>query len=250
MYCLNLMRIALELALHNHVYEDIATKFFEHFLYIAEAMTNIGGAGHRPVGRGRTSSSTTSCNLPDGAIIPLKVRSMVGLIPLFAVETLEPELLDAAAGLQARGSSGSSNNRPDLAQLVSRWQEPGLGERRLLSLLRGHRMKKLLQRMLDETEFLSRLRRARALASATSEQPVRLRLHGGHGSSVELPAGRVRHRPVRRQLQLARADLVPGQLPDHRVAAEVPPLLRRRLQGRVPDRLGQVHHDRAKSPRS
>ena len=52
MYCLNLMRIALELALHNHVYEDIATKFFEHFLYIAEAMTNIGGAGHRAVGRG------------------------------------------------------------------------------------------------------------------------------------------------------------------------------------------------------
>ena len=51
MYCLNLMRIALELALHNHVYEDIATKFFEHFLHIAEAMTNIGGERHRPVGR-------------------------------------------------------------------------------------------------------------------------------------------------------------------------------------------------------
>ena len=60
MYCLNLMRIALELAQHNHVYEDIATKFFEHFLYIAEAMTNIGGEEHRAVGRGRTSSSTTS----------------------------------------------------------------------------------------------------------------------------------------------------------------------------------------------
>ena len=58
------MRIALELAEDNPVYEDIATKFFEHFLYIAEAMTNIGGERHRAVGRGRTSSTTTCCNLP------------------------------------------------------------------------------------------------------------------------------------------------------------------------------------------
>ena len=67
MYCLNLMRIALELALHNHVYEDIATKFFEHFLHIAEAMSNIGDDGHRPVGRSRTSSSTTCCTCPTAA---------------------------------------------------------------------------------------------------------------------------------------------------------------------------------------
>ena len=72
-----------------------------------------------------------------------KVRSMVGLIPLFAVETLEPELLERLPAFTRR-LEWFLEHRPDLAQLVSRWQEPGTGERRLLSLLRGHRMKQLL----------------------------------------------------------------------------------------------------------
>jgi len=153
MYCLNLMRIALELAQHNHVYEDIATKFFEHFLYIAEAMTNLGGAG---IGLWDEEDQFfyDELNLSDGSIIPLKVRSMVGLIPLFAVETLEPDLLAKLPEFSQR-LDWFLTNRPQLATLVSRWQEPGLGERRLLSLLRGHRMKMLLKRMLDESEFLS-----------------------------------------------------------------------------------------------
>ena len=88
-------------------------------------------------------------------MIPLKIRSMVGLIPLFAVETLEPDLLAQGSGISRHGWNGSCNYRPDLAALVSRWQEPRSGERHLLSLLRGSRMKKLLRRMLDETEFLS-----------------------------------------------------------------------------------------------
>jgi hypothetical protein len=152
MYCLNLMRIALELAQHNHVYEDIATKFFEHFLHIAEAMTKIGD------GMGLWSEEDgffyDVLNLPDGQTLPLKVRSMVGLIPLFAVETLDPELYEKLPGFAER-LDWFLNYRPDLAALVSRWNEPGTGERRLLSLLRGSRMKKLLRRMLDETEFLS-----------------------------------------------------------------------------------------------
>jgi hypothetical protein len=153
MYCLNLMRIALELAQYNHVYEDIATKFFEHFLYIAEAMTNLGGEG---IGLWDEEDQFfyDELNLSDGSIIPLKVRSMVGLIPLFAVETLEPDLLAQLPEFSER-LDWFLKNRPGLAQLVSRWQVPGMGERRLLSLLRGHRMKMLLKRMLDETEFLS-----------------------------------------------------------------------------------------------
>jgi hypothetical protein len=155
MYCLNLMRIALELALHNPVYEDIATKFFEHFLHIAEAMTNIGGSEH---GIGLWDEEDQfyydQLNLPDGRMITLKVRSMVGLIPLFAVETLESELLEKLPDFKRR-LKWFLHYRPDLAKLVSRWEEPGRGERGLLSLLRGHRMKKLLRRMLDETEFLS-----------------------------------------------------------------------------------------------
>jgi hypothetical protein len=170
MYCLNLMRIALELALHNHVYEDIATKFFEHFLQIAEAMTNIGGDGH---GVGLWDEGDQfyydELDLPDGRMIRLKVRSMVGLIPLFAVETLEPELLERLPDFDRR-LRWFLDHRPELAKLVSRWHEPGRGERRLLSLLRGHRMKRLLRRALDETEFLSDYG-VRALSRAHRDHP-------------------------------------------------------------------------------
>jgi hypothetical protein len=170
MYSLNLMRIALELALHNPVYEDIATKFFEHFLSIAEAMTNIGGDS-RGIGLwdGDDDFYYDELNLPDGKITKLKVRSMVGLIPLFAVETLEPEMLDRLPGFHRR-LQWTMKNRPELCALVSHWEQPGLGERRLLSLLRGSRMKKLLRRMLDETEFLSPYG-VRALSRAHLELP-------------------------------------------------------------------------------
>jgi hypothetical protein len=153
MYSLNLMRIALELAQHNPVYEDVATKFFEHFLHIAEAMSNVGEAG---IGLWDDADQFfyDVLHLPDGGMIPLKVRSMVGLIPLFAVETLEPELLDKVPEFKRR-LEWFLTYRPDLASLVSHWNEAGHGQRRLLSLLRGHRMKRLLARMLDETEFLS-----------------------------------------------------------------------------------------------
>ncbi len=153
MYSLNMMRIALELAKHNHVYEDMATKFFEHFLYIAGATANIGGEGIN-LWDYNDEFFYDVLHLPDDSRVPLKVRSMVGLIPLFAVETLDPDLLEQVPEFKER-LEWFLNYRPDLANLVSRWNEPGKGERRLLSLLRGHRMKMLLKRMLDETEFLS-----------------------------------------------------------------------------------------------
>jgi hypothetical protein len=170
MYALNLMRISLELALHNPVYEDIATKFFEHFLFIAEAMTNIGGhESHIGLWDDEDEFYYDELNLPDGKITILKIRSMVGLIPLFAVETLEPETLKRLPEFHKR-LKWTMANRPELAALVSHWEEPGLGERRLLSLLRGSRMKKLLRRMLDETEFLSPYG-VRALSRSHREHP-------------------------------------------------------------------------------
>ena len=159
MYCVNLLRIALELARHNRVYEDIATKFFEHFLAIAAAINGAAdGHGLSPDDGLALWDETDEfyydelC-LPGGAKIPLKIRSMVGLIPLFAVEVIEPELLRELPDFAGR-MEWFLKHRPDLARLVSRWQECGVGERHLLSLLRGHRMKCLLRRMLDETEFL------------------------------------------------------------------------------------------------
>ncbi len=168
MYCLNLMRIALELAQYNHAYEDIATKFFEHFLYIAAAMNNIGDQG---VGLWNEDDQFfyDVLRFPDGSMIPLKVRSMVGLIPLYAVEILEPELLDKLPDFKRR-LEWFLHYRPDLTALVSHWSEPGRGNRRLLSLLRGHRMKRLLKRMLDETEFLSDYG-VRSLSRAHLDEP-------------------------------------------------------------------------------
>jgi hypothetical protein len=175
MYALNLMRIALELAQHNAVYEDIATKFFEHFLHIAEAMNNMGEAG---IGLWDDSDKFfyDVLHLPDGGLLPLKVRSMVGLIPMFAVETLDPDLLDKLPGFKRR-LEWLLSNRPELAKLVSHWDEPGLGKRRLLSLLRGHRMKRLLKRMLDETEFLSEFG-VRAISRFHEGNPYLFDSHG------------------------------------------------------------------------
>jgi hypothetical protein len=176
------MRMALELAQHNSVYEDIATKFFEHFLHIAQAMTRIGGNG-KSMGLWNEEDEFfyDVLHLPDGSTRPLKVRSMVGLIPLFAVETLDPELLERVPNFKRR-LEWFLKYRPDLATLVSHWNEPGRGDRRLLSLLRGHRMKRLLRRMLDETEFLSPYG-VRALSCAHAQTPY-VYQHGGMDLTV------------------------------------------------------------------
>jgi hypothetical protein len=184
MYCLNLMRMAIELALHNPAYEDVATKFFEHFLYIAKAMTAIGDEG---VGLWDDDDKFyyDVLELP-GHQIPMKIRSLVGLIPLFAVEVIEPEVLERLPGFAAR-MEWHLRHRPDLASLVSRWKEPGKGERRLLSLLRGHRMKRILARMLDEQEFLSP-HGIRGLSRYHHDHPYRFEHDGTTFSVAYLPA--------------------------------------------------------------
>ena len=186
MYSLNMLQIALELSLHNPVYQDIATKFFEHFLAIAKAMTDMGGDG---VGLWDDEDEFfyDVLHLPDGRHVPLKVRSMVGLIPLFAVEVMEHSCLEALPEF-ARRLNWFLEQRPDLATLVSRWQVPGRGERHLLSLLRGHRMKRLLARLLDETEFLAP-HGVRALSRHHRDHPFTLTLDEGTTHSVAYEPG-------------------------------------------------------------
>jgi hypothetical protein len=153
MFCLNLLAIAMELASEDPSYEDVASKFWEHFLYIANAINHLGSGG------------TGMWNQEDGFYydvlhllnqgrIPMKVRSMVGLIPLFAVETLEPRLVNRLAGFKRR-LEWFVENREDLSRNVACMQTPGEGERRLLSLVTQDQLRSVLRYMLDENEFLS-----------------------------------------------------------------------------------------------
>ena len=152
-YCLNLMRIALELSMANPVYQDMANKFFEHFLHIAGAMASIG-TGTDGLWDNDDEFFYDTIRMPGDASIRLKIRSMVGLAPLFAVEVIDDHVMQALPEF-AKRLNYLLEKRPDLAALVSRWHEKGSGQKHLLSLLRGHRVKRLLCRMLDETEFLS-----------------------------------------------------------------------------------------------
>ncbi|MCE2883136.1 MAG: glucosidase [Planctomycetaceae bacterium] len=175
MFALTMMRMALELAHERPFYQDMAAKFFEHFLQIAEAMTQMGGKG---VGLWNEEDGFyyDMMHLPDGRIEPIKVLSVVGLIPLFAVETIEPELLERMPVFRER-LEWFLRERPEMAALVSRWNEPGRGERRLLSLLRGHRMKCLLRKALDERHFLSPFG-VRSLSRELADRPYTLWIDG------------------------------------------------------------------------
>jgi len=181
MSCLNMLKIAMELAADDPVYEDLATKFLEHFLHIAGALNGVG-VDSAPLWDETDEFFYDTLHLGTGEYVPLKVRSLVGLIPLLAVETLEPELLDKLPEFKRR-MRWFLANRPQLSSLVASWEEPGMGERRLLALVHGHRMKALLRRMLDPEEFLSD-HGIRALSRYHRDHPYMLEI-GGTTSRVE-----------------------------------------------------------------
>ena len=173
MYCLNMLRIAIELARTNRVYEDIASKFFEHFLFIASAMNRAGGDGLWDEDDGFYYDRI---RLPNGAAMPLKVRSLVGLIPLFAVETIEGSTLAQLDGFRRR-MEWFEKERPDLCANIASISRQGAEDRRLLALVMPARLRRILTRMLDETEFLSP-HGIRSLSRAHLDDPFRLRLNG------------------------------------------------------------------------
>lgn len=176
MYALNLMAIAMELARENPAYEDVASKFWEHFLYIGHAMGHQDRDEPRDLWDEEDGFFYDCLRLENGARLPLKVRSMVGLVPLFAVETLEPEMLARLPGFTRR-LEWFIDHRGDLTDNVACMRTPGRGERRLLSVVSAGRLRRVLRYMLDEREFLSPFG-VRALSRFHRDQPYVLPVNG------------------------------------------------------------------------
>jgi len=175
MYCLNMLAIALELAKDDQAYEDVASKFFEHFVYIARAMNDMGPSG-RSLWDMEDGFYYDLLHLPNGEEHFMKIRSMVGLIPLFAVETLEPEIVDRLPGFKRR-MQWFIDNHPDVPEHIEMTQRSARGVRRLLSLANRKQIKRMLCRMLDETEFLSPYG-VRALSRYHLEHPYEVEVNG------------------------------------------------------------------------
>lgn len=152
MYSLNMLTIALELAKENSAYEDIASKFYEHFLRIAAAMDGIGNS-QMSLWDEVDGFYYDALQFPDRQC-PMKVRSLVGLIPLFAIATLEPEVLQQLPNFKRR-MEWFINNRPDLKRNVACMETLGVGARRQLAIAYPDKLRRILHKMLDEKEFLS-----------------------------------------------------------------------------------------------
>ena len=178
MYSLNMLAIATELARENPSYEDVASKFWEHFLYIAHAISGgqaQGGQGH-DLWDEDDGFFYDVLRKPDGSRTPLRVRSLVGLIPLLAVQTLEPDAIEAMDGFRRR-LEWFVAHRPDLTNNVACMRTPGRKERRLLAILDQARLRRVLQVMLDEREFLSPYG-IRAVSAIHRDRPYRLHVDG------------------------------------------------------------------------
>ncbi|HZW87764.1 MAG TPA: glucosidase, partial [Myxococcaceae bacterium] len=170
MYCLNMLRMAMELACADETYEDVASKFWEHFVNIAHAMNTLG------LWDEEDGFYNDVLHLSGGERIPLRMRSMVGLIPLYAVETLDPGQL-AKVPAFARRLEWFIDHRPDLTAGVACMRTPGVAGRRLFSIVNPDRLRRILQRMVDEDAFLSPYG-IRSVSREHLERPYMLDLNG------------------------------------------------------------------------
>jgi hypothetical protein len=175
MYCLNMMAIALELAREDPAYEDVASKFFEHFVHIAHAI-NVHGADGLALWDEEDGFFYDAIHLPNGDQHYLKVRSMVGLTPLFAVEALEPEIIERLPGFQRR-MQWFLDNMPGFASHVDSSETSPNGVRRLLSLVNRKQLVRIAGYMLDKEEFLSP-HGIRALSKVHAAHPYVLAVNG------------------------------------------------------------------------
>ena len=172
-YCSTMLAMALELAEGDPAYEDIASKFFEHFVAIADAMNRLGGTGLWHEEDGFYYDEL----LVDGESTPLRLRSIVGIIPLFAVEFIEEDRLDKLPGF-AKRTRWFLENRPDLAANISYMARDGSGGgRRLLAIPSRARLERVLRYVFDEAEFLSP-HGVRSLSRAYAERPFTVGVEG------------------------------------------------------------------------
>jgi len=150
-----MLNMALELAKHNHVYEDIASKFFEHFIFIADAMTYRQGDNEMSLWNEEDGMYYDAIHFGPGKSTQLPIRSLVGLIPLYATLVLEPSTINRCPGFKKR-MEWFIDNRPEVsARNMANMKVPGRGERRLLALADKDRLIRILEKMLDEDEFFS-----------------------------------------------------------------------------------------------
>jgi hypothetical protein len=175
MFSLNMMAIAMELGRQNPAYEDVASKFFEHFVWIASAMNNIGGQG-RGLWDDRDGFYYNVLHLADGRHIPVRSRTITGLIPLFAAETIEPEDTQRFPAFHRR-MQWFLDHHPEVPNLVTMSQQTSRGPRYLLSIANQDRLRRILGYMLDPAEFLSPYG-IRSLSRFHLEHPCRLALDG------------------------------------------------------------------------
>jgi hypothetical protein len=153
MYCLNLLAISLELAIDDPAYEDVASKFWEHFVYIAYAMHHVGDEGFN-LWDEEDGFFYDAIRKPDGRHKPIRIRTLVGLIPLSAVVTGELGLLDRFPGFKRR-MQWFAANRPELIESCASMTLRPDGPRALFSLVTPEQLRRVLHYMLDENEFLS-----------------------------------------------------------------------------------------------
>ena len=174
-YCLNMLAIAIELAKVEDVYEDIASKFFEHFLYIADAM-NAEREDEQGLWDPGDEFYYDQLFLPDSERIPLKVHSVVGIIPIFAVETSGAGVLDHLPAFRRR-IEWFLRNRPELAENIARMEAGAMRERGLIAIVNPDRLRRILRRVFDESEFLSP-HGVRMLSRFHLDHPYVLRVNG------------------------------------------------------------------------
>jgi hypothetical protein len=168
-----MLRMALELAAYNSAYEDTASKFFEHFLYIASAVNHTRGTG---LWNEADGFYYDRLRLPNGEDQLIRIRSMVGLVPLLACDTIEQAQIDRFPGFRKR-MEWFIEHRPDLTDHVASMTTCGMEQRRLLSVVRPEQLARILERVFDENEFLSPYG-VRSLSRYHADHPYTLRMDG------------------------------------------------------------------------